>query len=110
MQKMTPKSTPMKGKIPAGYADGGKPKPFPAKEGKGEEMAEAKMVRSGKMSPKSYAAAEKAEEKKEGAKFSAKKTLAVGKSLASGKLTAKQYAAKGEKMANGGKVVKKMGY
>lgn len=109
MQKMTSKSMPMKGKVPAGYADGGKLKPFPAKEAKGVEMAEAKMVRSGKLSLKSYMAAEKAEQKKEGAKFAAKMTLAIGKSLASGKLTPKEYAAKGKKMANGGKVVKKMG-
>lgn len=65
MQKMSAKSKiksmPMKGKIPAGYADGGKPKLSPAKVGKV-------------------------------------------------KLTPKQTAAQGVKMANGGKVVKKMGY
>jgi len=100
---------PTKGVIPAGFADGGKFKPFTAKDTKGEEMAEAKAVRSGKVSPKGYAKAEKAEEKKEGEKFSPKKTLATGKALASGKLSAKDYAAQDAKMANGGKVVKKKG-
>ena len=60
-----------KGVIPAGmYADGGKvkAKPFTGKDTKAEEMAEAKAVRSGKVSPKEYVRREVAEEKKEGEK------------------------------------------
>ena len=64
MMKKTTK--PAKGMIPAGmYADGGnvKPMPFKGKQDKAEEMAEAKAVKAGKVSPKQYMAREMAEEK-----------------------------------------------
>lgn len=95
-----------KGVIPAGFANGGKVKPFTGKDTKAEEMAEAKAVKSGKVSPKQYVAAEKREEMKEGEKSSPKKLAATGKALASGKMKPEQYAAQA-KMANGGKVKKK---
>ena len=92
---------PTKGMIPAGYANGGKVKPFTGKDTRAEEEAEARAVRSGKLSPKGYAAAEKREEKMEGEKTSAKKLLNTGKQLASGKMSASQYGAMAKK-ANGG--------
>lgn len=92
-----------KGMIPAGYANGGKVKPFTGKDTKAEEMAEAKAVRSGKVSPKEYVRREVAEEKKEGEKPNPKKLAATGKALASGKMSAQAYGAKA-KMANGGMV------
>lgn len=94
---------PMKGMIPAGYADGGKVKPFTGKDSKAEEMAEAKAVRSGKVTPKQYVRKEMAEEKKEGEKSNPRKLAATGKALASGKMSAEQYGAKA-KMADGGRV------
>lgn len=89
---------PMKGMIPAGYADGGKVKPFGGKQTKAEEMKEAKMVRSGKMTPAQYAAAEK----KEGDTKSKGALMARGKQLASGKMTPAQYGAKASGMKKGG--------
>ena len=94
---------PKKGMIPGGYADGGKVKPFTGKDTKAEEMAEAKAVRSGKVSPKEYVRRETAEEKKEGEKPNPKKLMDTGKKLASGKMTPQAYGAKA-KMANGGMV------
>lgn len=99
---------PTKGMIPAAYADGGKVKPFTGKDTKAEEMAEAKAVRSGKVTPKGYVAKEKAEEKKEGEKSNPKKLAATGKALASGKMSAEKYGSMA-KMANGGKVSMKKG-
>lgn len=96
---------PMKGMIPAGYADGGKVKPFTGKDTKAEEMAEAKQVRSGKVSPKQYVRKEMAEEKKEGEKSNPKELMAKGKALASGKMSAEQYGNMA-KMSNGGMVRK----
>ena len=99
---------PMKGIIPAAYADGGKVKPFTGKDTKAEEMAEAKAVRSGKVTAKQYVRKEMAEEKKEGEKSNPRKLAATGKALASGKMSAEQYGAKA-KMANGGRVSMKKG-
>lgn len=99
---------PMKGIIPAAYANGGKVKPFTGKDTKAEEMAEAKAVRSGKVTPKGYVAKEMAEEKKEGEKSNPKKLAATGKALASGKMSAEKYGAQA-KMANGGRVSMKKG-
>jgi hypothetical protein len=82
-----------KGVMPAGkYADGGavKGKPFGGKQTPKEEMAEAKAVRSGKVSPAEYARKEKAE----GDKKPMPALMAKGKALASGKTTPGQYAAK----------------
>lgn len=80
--------------------------PFSGKDTKAEEMAEAKAVRSGKVSPKQYATKERAEEKKEGEKATSKgKLVATGKALASGKMSAEKYGSMA-KMANGGKVKK----
>ena len=64
--------------------------PFKGKQSKAEEMAEAKKVRSGKMSPAEYARAEK----KEGDKKPMSALMARGKQLASGKMSAKEYGAK----------------
>lgn len=88
---------PMKGIIPAAYADGGKVKPFAGKQTKAEEMAEAKAVRSGKVTPGQYAAREKAEgdTKSKGA------LMARGKELASGKMPAAKYAASAKGMKKG---------
>lgn len=61
--------------------------PFKGKQTKAEEMAEAKKVRSGKMSPAEYARAEK----KEGDKKSMGSLMARGKALASGKMSAQAY-------------------
>jgi|688.fasta_scaffold907496_2 hypothetical protein len=65
-------------------------KPFAGKQTKKEEMAEAKAVKSGKVTPAQYAAKEKAEgdSKSKGA------LMAKGKALASGKMSPKQYADK----------------
>jgi hypothetical protein len=65
-------------------------KPFAGKQTKKEEMAEAKAVKSGKVSPAQYAAKEKAE----GDTKSKSALMAKGKALASGKMSAKSYAAK----------------
>lgn len=65
-------------------------KPFAGKQTKKEEMAEAKAVKSGKVSPAQYAAKEKAE----GDSKSKSALMAKGKALASGKMSAKQYADK----------------
>lgn len=76
-------------------------KMFQGKQTRQEEMAEAKAVRSGKVSPAEYARREKAE----GDKASTKSLEARGKQLASGKMSADQYAGKAmPKMANGGMV------
>ena len=93
------KIKPAKGVIPAGFANGGKvTKPFTGKDTKAEEMAEAKAVRSGKVTPKQYAQREMVEEKKEGEKKTpAKKLVATGKALATGKMSAEKYGAKAGK-------------
>lgn len=78
-------------------------KPFAGKQTKKEEMAEAKAVRSGKVSPAQYAAKEKAE----GDKKSKSSLEARGKQLASGKMSAKEYASEAKsmpKLKNGGMV------
>lgn len=64
-------------------------KPFAGKQSKAEEMAEAKAVRSGKVTPSQYAAKEKAE----GDKKSKSTLMARGKQLASGKMPVSKYAA-----------------
>lgn len=63
-------------------------KPFAGKQTKQEEMAEAKAVRSGKVTPAQYAAREKAE----GDKKSKSSLMAKGKSIASGKMSPSKYA------------------
>lgn len=65
-------------------------KPFAGKQTKKEEMAEAKAVKSGKVTPAQYAAKEKAE----GDTKSKAALMSKGKALASGKMSAKQYADK----------------
>lgn len=92
-----------KGVIAAGYADGGKVKPFSGKDTKAEEMAEARAVRSGKVSAKDYVRRETAEEKKEGEKSSRAELIKKGKALASGKMSAEEYGSMA-KMADGGYV------
>jgi hypothetical protein len=63
---------------------------FKGKQTKSEEMKEAKMVRSGKVSPAQYAKREKAE----GSKKPVKRLQADGKALSIGRMTASQYASK----------------
>ena len=70
-------------------------KPFAGKDTKAEERKEAKMVRSGKMTPAQYAAKEKKEDGgKQHAGTSKAAMLNRGKQLASGKMSAGQYAKK----------------
>lgn len=105
--KVIRKAAPTKGVIPAGFANGGKVKPFTGKDTRAEEEAEAKAVRSGKLTPKQYAQREQVEEKKEGEKpTSAKKLVSTGKAIASGKMSVAKYGSMA-KMANGGKVAVK---
>lgn len=92
---------PQKGIIPAGYANGGKVKPFSGKDTKAEEMEEARQVRSGKVSPKQYVDREVVEEKREGEKPNRAELAKKGKDLASGKLSAEKYGSMA-KMADGG--------
>jgi hypothetical protein len=100
MKKIT---KPAKGVIPAGFADGGKAKPFTGKDTKAEEMSEARAVRSGKVTPKQYVQKEMVEEKREGEKSNPRKLAQTGKDLASGKMSAEKYGSMA-KMANGGAV------
>ena len=65
-------------------------KPFAGKQTPAEERKEARMVRSGKVSPAEYARREKAE----GDKKSPATLKATGQKLASGKMSAAQYAGK----------------
>jgi len=76
-------------------------KPFAGKDNKAEEMAEAKAVRAGKVSPKAYVKREKSE----GDTKSSSSLMATGKALASGRMSASQYASTA-KMADGGYVCK----
>lgn len=76
--------------------------PFANKDTRSEEMAEARQVRSGKMSPAQYAAMEKAE----GDHKETKSQLqSKGKQLATGKLSAAEYGKQSKegmhKMPNG---------
>lgn len=81
-------------------------KAFKGKQTPAEERAEAKMVRSGKMTPAQYARAEKAE----GDTKSTAALKARGQQLASGKMSPDQYAAQAmPKMADGGLVRQGMG-
>jgi hypothetical protein len=73
--------------------------PFKGKQSTAEEMAEAKAVRSGKVTPKQYVRKEMAEEKKAGEKPNKAKLAATGKALASGKMSAAKYAASAKKGA-----------
>jgi hypothetical protein len=86
-------------RIPQGYKDGGKVKPFAGKDNKKEERAEAKMVRSGKVSPAQYASKEKAE----GDMKSSSNLMRTGKEMASGAMSPEQYASSA-KMNDGGLV------
>ena len=75
-------------------------KPFGGKETPAEEMAEAKALKSGKISKKEYIKGEKSEGPAKGAK-------AKADAIKSGKMTRKQYAdmhkgGKMKKMADGG--------
>lgn len=66
---------------------------FKGKDNKKEEMAEARQVRSGKVSPAQYAKKEKAE----GDMKSSKSLISTGKKLASGKLSAAAYGKSAKK-------------
>ena len=78
-----------------------KTKAFSGKDTKAEERAEARAVRSGKVSPAKYKAKEMAEEKAEGEPSNPDRLMATGRRLASGALTPDRYA---EGMADGGVV------
>ena len=73
-------------------------KMFGGKESKAEEMSEAKAVKSGKVSPKQYAKAEKSEGEKGNMGSLSKR----GSALKSGKMSAEKYAT--QKYAKGGYV------
>jgi len=78
-------------------------KPFAGKQTAAEERAEARAVRSGRISPAGYAAGEK----REGDKASLSSLKARGAKLKSGKMSESQYASMATdmpKMANGGLV------
>jgi hypothetical protein len=66
-------------------------KPFGGKDTKAEERKEAKMVKSGKITPAQYAKKEKAEGD---CKCSTKSLTSRGKQLATGKMSAGAYAKK----------------
>ena len=85
--------------IPQGYKDGGKVKAFRGKDTAREEMAEARLVRTGKVSPKEYVA----KEKSEGDTKSKSSLMSTGKALASGKESVAQYGGIA-KMNDGGLV------
>ena len=87
--------------MPQAYADGGKAKPFKGKQTAAEEKAEAKMVKSGKISPAEYKAREMAEEKRNGEKSNPRELMATGKAMASGRMSPEQYAGRAM-MADGG--------
>jgi hypothetical protein len=63
---------------------------FKGKQTKSEEMKEAKLVKSGKLTPSQYAKREKAE----GNPKPISRLRSDGKALATGKMTAGQYASK----------------
>lgn len=71
-------------------------KAFAGKQTAAEERKEAKMVRSGKVTPAQYAAREKAEGKEDAGKSKAS-LVSTGKKLASGKVSPAQYAKMGRK-------------
>ena len=75
---------------------------FRGTESAAEEKAEARAVRSGKITPKQYVAGEKSEGEKEPG------MMARAKALKSGKMSPAAYAKheKSEKMCGGGKVKK----
>lgn len=79
-------------------------KAFQGKQTRAEEMAEAKAVRSGRVSPAQYARGEKSE----GDKASTATLKARGQALASGRMSPAEYAGKAsgvpKKMADGGLV------
>lgn len=78
-------------------------KAFAGKDTKAEERAEARAVRSGKLSPSEYAAKERREEKMEGESGKSMSSLkSTGKALATGSMSPSQYASRG--MADGGMV------
>jgi len=66
---------------------------FKGKDTKGEEMKEARAVRSGKLTPAQYAKGEKSE----GTKTPAKNLVARGQALKSGKMSPADYAKAGKK-------------
>jgi hypothetical protein len=101
MNKIKPKTKTSGGMpvIPQAYKDGGKVTAFKGKDNRAEERAEAKMVRSGKVSPAQYAAKEKAE----GDTKSKASLMRTGKDLASGRESVAQYGAMA-KMNDGGLV------
>jgi hypothetical protein len=104
MQAVTKVVKPAKGTIPAGFANGGKVKPFSGVDSKAEETKEGRDVRSGKTSVKQYVEREMVEDKREGEPVNRAELAKKGAALASGKMTPERYAAmeSKEKRADGG--------
>lgn len=69
-------------------------KKFTGKDTRAEEMAEAKALKSGKISKAQYIAGEKREERKEGEKASISKIKANANAIKSGKMSPSGYAKK----------------
>ena len=67
---------------------------FTGKDTRAEEMAEAKALKSGKISKSQYVAGEKREERKEGEKMSVGKIKANANAIKSGKMSPGAYAKK----------------
>lgn len=70
-----------------------KPMPFKGKQTKGEEMAEARAVRAGKVSPAQYARGEK----KEGDKASKAALMKRAQAMKAGKMSPAAYAKQAKK-------------
>lgn len=69
-------------------------KRFTGKDTRAEEMAEAKALKSGKITKAQYVAGEKREERKEGEKMSASKIKSNANAIKSGRMSPAAYAKK----------------
>lgn len=65
---------------------------FTGKDTRAEELAEAKALKSGRISKSQYVAGEKREEKREGEKMSPRKIQANANAIKSGRMSPSQYA------------------
>lgn len=69
-------------------------KKFTGKDTRAEEMAEAKALKSGRISKSQYIAAEKREDRKEGEKGKAREITKNANAIKSGKMSPAAYAKK----------------
>lgn len=69
-------------------------KRFTGKDTRAEEMAEAKALKSGKITKAQYVAGEKREERKEGEKMSVGKIKSNANAIKSGRMSPAAYAKK----------------